>query len=67
MKSGTKQFIIWLIERELTQEIVNDNININEVDYVKDLINSSKDFVSCYGEFEDNYNIRNLISQLENK
>lgn len=66
MKTSTKQFIIRLLERELNQEIINDTININEVDYVKDLMDSSIDFTKCYGNIEDVYNVRCLISDLKN-
>lgn len=64
MKLSTKQFIIKLLENELDSEIINDNINNNEIDYVIDLINSSQDFIKCCGDWCDKYIIQEKISKL---
>lgn len=66
MKKSTILFIKRLLEMELDNEIINDNINIDEVDYVKDLIKASQDFVKCYGDFLDVYYINNKIKELVN-
>lgn len=67
MKKSTIEFIKRLLEIELDNEIVNENININEVNYVKDLISASQDFIKCYGDFTDIYYIDNKIKELIKK
>lgn len=64
MKKETIEFIIKLLDRELDAEYVQDNKEPLEIDYVKDLINASKDFISKYGEWYDNYYLKEKIEQL---
>ena len=66
MKKSTIEFVIWLLEKELDSEYINDNKNINEIDYVKDLINASQDFSKKYGNIADILNINEKINLLEN-
>lgn len=65
MKKQTIIFIKKLLENEIDNEIINDNININEVDYVKDLISSSKDFISNYGDVIDEILLNEKIKELQ--
>ena len=67
MKLSTKKFIIKLLEQELSSEIINENINVNEVEYVKDLIGASKNFVNLYGDWYDRYSINSKIKELLNE
>lgn len=67
MKLSTKKFIIRLLEQELSSEIINENINVNEVEYVKDLIEASKNFVNLYGDWYDRYSINSKIKELLNE
>lgn len=67
MKLSTKKFIIKLLEQELSSEIINENINVNEVEYVKDLIEASKNFVNLYGDWCDRYSINSKIKELLNE
>lgn len=67
MKLSTKKFIIKLLEQELSFEIINENINVNEVEYVKDLIEASKNFVNLYGDWYDRYSINSKIKELLNE
>lgn len=67
MKLSTKKFIIKLLEQELSSEIINENINVNEVEYVKDLIEASKNFVNLYGDWYDRYLINSKIKELLNE
>ena len=67
MKLSTKKFIIKLLEQELSSEIINENINVNEVGYVKDLIEASKNFVNLYGDWYDRYSINSKIKELLNE
>lgn len=67
MKLSTKKFIIKLLEQELSSEIINENINVNEVEYVKDLIEASKNFVNLYGDWYDRYSINSKIKELLNE
>lgn len=67
MKLSTKKFIIKLLEQELSSEIINENINVNEVEYVKDLIEASKNFVNLYGDWDDRYSINSKIKELLNE
>lgn len=50
MKRETKNFIFGLLIRELEAEHIQANAigNPLEIDYVKDLILASKDFVNCF-------------------
>lgn len=67
MKLSTKKFIIKLLEQELSSEIINENINVNEVEYIKDLIEASKNFVNLYGDWYDRYSINSKIKELLNE
>lgn len=67
MKLSIKKFIIKLLEQELSSEIINENINVNEVEYVKDLIEASKNFVNLYGDWYDRYSINSKIKELLNE
>lgn len=67
MKLSTKKFIIKLLKQELSSEIINENINVNEVEYVKDLIEASKNFVNLYGDWYDRYSINSKIKELLNE
>lgn len=67
MKLSTKKFIIRLLEQELSSEIINENINVNEVEYIKDLIEASKNFVNLYGDWYDRYSINSKIKELLNE
>lgn len=64
MKKETIEFIIKLLDRELDEEYVEDNKEPLEIDYVKDLINASIDFIGEYGEWYDKYYLEEKIEQL---
>lgn len=68
MKGSTIEFIFKLLRRELESEIVQDNPKPLEVEYVKDLIDSSLDFCKNYGQIYDYYDLKSKINELlENK
>lgn len=64
MKKSTKKFIISFFVNELTAEYVQDNAEPLEIEYVRDLVDSAKDFVEHYGEWYDKYIIKEKIEQL---
>lgn len=64
MKKETKDFIISLLLQELNAEYVQDSKDIDDIEYVQDLIKGSKDFVSNYGEWHDKYFIKEAINRL---
>lgn len=50
MKKSTINFIKRMLRDELDREIVQDSPAIEEVEYVQDLIEATRDFVTSYGE-----------------
>ena len=64
MKKSTREFIQKLLDRELKQEFYQQNPNPLEVEYVQDLIDASKDFAKCYGDWTDRLNTANLIQEI---
>ncbi len=65
MKEETKKFIITLLERELKAELIQDNINLEEEEYVKDLMDAAKDFSTKECTAIDTWYIENLIEELK--
>ena len=56
MKKQTKNFIFDLLVRELESEYIQANgiDNPLDIDYVKDLILASQDFINCFSGIEKN-------------
>lgn len=64
MKKETLKFIFDLFVRELEAEFIQNNENIEEVDYVQMLIEASRDFATSTGEFAYVMIIEDYIEQL---
>ena len=64
MKKSTKEFIQRLLDRELESEFIQQNPNPLEVEYVRDLIDASKDFAKCSGNWMNVYYTNGLIEQV---
>ena len=66
MEKATKEFILYLLERELSAELIQQNLNPIEVEYVNDLINASRDFAKVYGKLTDKLYIEELVKEIKN-
>lgn len=68
MKKTTKEFIFNLLIRECESEYIQANgvHNPLDVDYVKELILASQDFVNCFSGIEK-YALKTIVEEKINK
>ena len=66
MKTETIEFIINLLNNELDLEFIQENPNPKEVNYIKDLISATNDFINNFGKWTDKYTLKEKIRKLNN-
>ena len=64
MRKSTIEFIKRLLKDEIDREIIHDNPNPKEVEYVTDLVNATADFIKCYGEFYEPFGLEEQLEEL---
>lgn len=64
MKKETIEFIINLLNNELDSEFIQENPNPKEVNYIKDLISATNDFINNFGQWTDKYTLKEKIEKL---
>ena len=67
MKKTSIKFIKILLEDEIDREIIQDSENVEEIEYVTDLIETAKDFIKQYGDWFDNLYLKDKINELYKK
>ena len=64
MKKSSIAFIKRLLEDEIEREIIQDSENVEEIEYVNDLVETAKDFIKNYGEWFDGFYLEDKIDEL---
>lgn len=64
MKKSSIAFIKRLLEDEIEREIIQDSENVEEIEYVNDLVETAKDFIKNYGEWFDGFYLEEKLDEL---
>lgn len=64
MKKSSIAFIKRLLEDEIDREIIQDSENVEEIEYVNDLVETTKDFIKNYGEWFDIFYLEEKLDEL---
>ena len=64
MKKSSIAFIKRLLEDEIEREIIQDSKNVEEIEYVNDLVETAKDFIKNYGEWFDGFYLEEKLDEL---
>jgi hypothetical protein len=64
MKKPSIAFIKRLLEDEIEREIIQDSENVEEIEYVNDLVETAKDFIKNYGEWFDGFYLEEKLDEL---
>lgn len=64
MKKSSIAFIKRLLEDEIEREIIQDSENVEEIEYVNDLVETTKDFIKNYGEWFDGFYLEEKLDEL---
>lgn len=67
MKKSSIAFIKRLLEDEIDREIIQDSRNVEEIEYVTDLVETARDFIKNYGEWFESLYLENKIEELYKK
>ena len=64
MKKSSIAFIKRLLEDEIDREIIQDGENVEEIEYVNDLVETARDFIKNYGEWFDTFYLESKLDEL---
>lgn len=67
MKKSSIAFIKRLLEDEIDREIIQDSEDVEEIEYVTDLVETARDFIKNYGEWFDSLYLKEKLDELYKK